>query len=188
MQKNQGIILILTLIILLSLSVLSVIGMQTMILQETMAGNMRNRSLAFQAADSALRGAEAAIQAVINAGTVAATYAPGSPADATLAVNEAFPNIFDDSQWASRQAYNGNGGQFSALVGSGQLAAVPRFMARYLGQMPIDLSQRPLTAPSANNLPPVSLYDTFEIISRGSGGTAQVRVLLQSMYAGVPAP
>lgn len=185
-KSNQGVILILTLVILLSLSVLSVIGMQTMILQETMAGNMRNRSLAFQAADSALRGAEGAIQAAITAGTVAAAYAAGSPGDATLAVTEAFPDLFDDGQWPSRQAYNGNGGQFNSLVVSGQLAAVPRFIARYLGQLPVDLSQRPLTAPSVNTPPPVSLYDTFEIVSRGSGGTANVRVLLQSMYAGVP--
>ncbi len=185
-KNNQGIVLILTLVILLSLSVLSVIGMQTMILQETMAGNMRNRSLAFQAADSALRGAEGVIQAAITAGGVAAAYAAGTPGDATLAVTEAFPNLFVDANWAGRAAYAGNGGAFNTLVTAGQLAAVPQFMARYLGQMPIDLSQRPLTAPSANNPPPVSLYDTFEIVSRGSGGTANARVLLQSMYAGVP--
>lgn len=187
-KNNQGIILILTLVILLSLSVLSVIGIQTMILQETMAGNMRNRSLAFQAADSALRGAEGAIQAVISASGDTATNPTVTALNADFAAFATAGdfNFFADGTWAGRTAYAGNGNEFSALVAAGQLAAVPQYIARYLGQLPIDLSQRPLTAPSANNNPPVSLYDTFEIVSRGSGGTANVRVLLQSMYAGVP--
>nr|WP_087145775.1 PilX N-terminal domain-containing pilus assembly protein [Crenothrix polyspora] len=58
-HKNQsGVILVVSLIILLLLTLISLTGMQTTSLEEKMAGNMRDKNLAFQAAEAALKAGE----------------------------------------------------------------------------------------------------------------------------------
>lgn len=55
---QSGAVLVVSLIMLLLLTLIGVTGMQTTSLEEKMAGNTRDRSIAFQAAESALRDAE----------------------------------------------------------------------------------------------------------------------------------
>lgn len=57
--REAGAALFISLVFLFTLTVIGLAGMQNTVLQEKMAGNLRDRSLAFQAADSALRVAEA---------------------------------------------------------------------------------------------------------------------------------
>ncbi len=62
LQQQSGVVLIISLIMLLLLTLIGVTAIQTTSLEEKMAGNLRNRNLAFQAAESALRDAEQFIQ------------------------------------------------------------------------------------------------------------------------------
>jgi len=55
---QQGAILIVSLILLLVLTLMGVFAMRGTTLEERMAGNMRDRDLAFQSAEAALRAAE----------------------------------------------------------------------------------------------------------------------------------
>lgn len=55
---QSGAVLVVSLIMLLLLTLIGTTAMQTTSLEEKMAGNMRDRSIAFQAAESALRDAE----------------------------------------------------------------------------------------------------------------------------------
>lgn len=55
---QRGLALIIALIFLLLMAMIGVTGMQTTTMQERMAGNARDRNLAFQAAEAALRVAE----------------------------------------------------------------------------------------------------------------------------------
>lgn len=55
---QSGMVLIISLIMLLLLTLIATTGMQTSSLEEKMAGNLRDRNIAFQAAESALRDAE----------------------------------------------------------------------------------------------------------------------------------
>lgn len=57
-NKQSGVVLVVSLIMLLLLTLIGLSGMQSTILEEKMAGNMRDRNLAFQAAESALQDAE----------------------------------------------------------------------------------------------------------------------------------
>lgn len=57
--KQQGAILIFCLVFLAILTLMGVSGMESTILEERMSGNMRDYTLAFQAAESALKNAEA---------------------------------------------------------------------------------------------------------------------------------
>jgi type IV pilus assembly protein PilX len=56
--QQKGAVLIVSIIVLLVLTLISVTAMQTTSLEEKMAGNMRNKNLAFQAAEAALRAGE----------------------------------------------------------------------------------------------------------------------------------
>ena len=56
--RESGSALVVSLILLVVLTMLGVQGMRTNVMQERMAGNMRERSLAFQAAEAALREGE----------------------------------------------------------------------------------------------------------------------------------
>lgn len=58
-QNQSGIALITGLIFLVMLTLISLAAMQSTTLEERMAGNSRSRDLAFQAAEAAVRGAEA---------------------------------------------------------------------------------------------------------------------------------
>ena len=54
-RRQTGSALVVSLILLLVLTMLGVQGMRSNVMQERMAGNMRERNLAFQAAEAALR-------------------------------------------------------------------------------------------------------------------------------------
>ncbi len=58
LKSQSGAVLLVSLIMLLLLTLIGVTGMQTAGLEEKMAGNMRDRNIAFQAAEAALRDAE----------------------------------------------------------------------------------------------------------------------------------
>jgi type IV pilus assembly protein PilX len=60
-KQQSGIALIISLIILLLLTIIMIAAVRVTSLEERMAGNLRNQNIAFQAAESALREAEASI-------------------------------------------------------------------------------------------------------------------------------
>jgi len=62
-DRQQGVVLAVTLILLVIITFLAVSGMRTAVMEERMAGNSRNDNVAFQLAESALRQAEASLQA-----------------------------------------------------------------------------------------------------------------------------
>lgn len=63
-KREQGAVLIISLIILVILTILGMSAMQSTSLEERMAGNMRDRDIAFQAAEAGLRDGEAYLQSV----------------------------------------------------------------------------------------------------------------------------
>lgn len=65
LTRQSGVVLAISLIMLLLLTLIGITGLQTTSLEEKMASNSKNRNLAFQAAESALRHAEQ----YINSGT-----------------------------------------------------------------------------------------------------------------------
>lgn len=61
-QRQRGVVLPIVMILMVILGVLAVSGMDDTAMQERMAGNMRDREIAFQAAESALRDGELWLQ------------------------------------------------------------------------------------------------------------------------------
>jgi type IV pilus assembly protein PilX len=77
--KQSGAVLFVGLILLVMLTLLGITALQVSTLEERMAGNSRDRNLAFQAAESALRDAERDIQGVKIDGTAATTVRTNGP-------------------------------------------------------------------------------------------------------------
>ena len=76
---QRGVALIITLLILLVMTIVSVSSVQTTTIEERMAGNLRDRNLAFQAAETALRNAESFIEG-LDPETFEALVQPAAPA------------------------------------------------------------------------------------------------------------
>ncbi len=62
-KKQQGVVLVISLIMLLLMTIVGVTSMQTTILQEKMAGNLRDKHIAFNSAEAALQQGEADLTA-----------------------------------------------------------------------------------------------------------------------------
>lgn len=85
-QEQRGFALFACLVILLVLTVLATAGVQNSLLQERMAGHIRDRDVAFQAAEAALREGEAFLsQATLPAFDGSdGLYQPAAPGDAPV--------------------------------------------------------------------------------------------------------
>ncbi|MDF1691176.1 MAG: PilX N-terminal domain-containing pilus assembly protein [Zhongshania sp.] len=64
-DSQRGAVLIVSLVFMLILTIISIASMQTATLQERMAGNMKENTIAFQSAEAALRTAEAVLRSGI---------------------------------------------------------------------------------------------------------------------------
>ena len=94
-HRQHGTVLVIGLILLLLMTLIGVTAIQTTSLDERMAGNARDRNLAFQAAEAALRGAENDVKS-------------NSTADLLTKLTEIKPNPQQDTAWNKQQTYSAN--------------------------------------------------------------------------------
>jgi type IV pilus assembly protein PilX len=155
---QAGAVLVSSLLFLLIMSLLGVTAMSVALLEEKMAGNLRDRSLAFQAAETALRSAEAVLATSLN------------PADAPVSVpcrlgwydrvNCPLPAVLTDDFWSS--------GSIAAAAGElAHVAEPPQFIIERLDCYPWPLEK-------CDRFP-------FRVTARAIGGTASAVVVLQAV-------
>ncbi|MCP4048669.1 MAG: pilus assembly protein PilX [Gammaproteobacteria bacterium] len=165
-QKHQsGVALIIGLIVLLLLTIIMISALKVTALEERMAGNSQNHNVAFQAAESALREAEAYIESGIPA------FAPlelsGSPFRTTTepyCVN-GLCSVTDPLQ--SEVFPYVNGAKLTAATGIAGIVAEPEYI--------IELIRTDASTDSSR------IYATFRITTRAWGEDNSL-VLLQSTY------
>jgi type IV pilus assembly protein PilX len=178
-KSQSGVVLVVSLIMLMLLTLIGINAMQSSGLEEKMAGNMRDRSLAFQAAESALKMGEAAT------GTKPTITCPGAPVgyyipkdsncDGTISTAEAATGVevWNTINWGGTNSIEYPG----AVNVLGTLSAKPRYIIEQLssgsGSGPIELGT-PDESGSGG---------TYRITARGTGGTANAVVILQSVYS-----
>ena len=157
LSRQRGVTLILALIFLAILMLLGVTVAQTSSMEERMAGNTRDRDVAFQSAEAAIDAAETALKALPTDGagkiTTAfdgstagyVTYDPASDGDA---------DHWNAYNWASA----------SVTVGSSldQVAVQPQYVIE--------------------KLPDVATTQRFRVTARGSGSSSNTVVILQAGY------
>lgn len=162
-NRQQGVVLVISLIMLLLMTIIGTTGMQATSLEEKMAGNMRDRNLAFQAAEAALKEGELQTTA-LPYNCAAGRFLP-MDSDCSGGPPEAVP-VWDSINWAA-----------NSVLFVGVLANVnanPRYIIEDMGVVP----PGDCTAPLVAGVCPQRYY---RVTARATGGTAEAVVMVQSI-------
>jgi type IV pilus assembly protein PilX len=162
--RQQGAVLVTAMLLLLVLTIIGVTVMQMSRMQERMAGNSRDVNLAFQAAEGALRNAEA----LVAAQTIEPT--PCSDTGCTWWQQNALDgNVANkDADWWEE---NGNAFELEAMAG---LKEDPRAVIEVMGNVGRVRSDGGVTEPWED------WRNFYEVTSRSTGGSGEAEVVLQS--------
>ena len=162
-NAQKGSALIIALVFLLIMTLIGVTGMQGTSQQEKMAGNMRDRNLAFQAAEAALRTGERRIDP------------PGGTPPDTTAFNDTTPGLITQQNqgtdpggfWATYFSTN-SGNAFTITTNLTDVGQLPAYVIEEQGALNAACS-----TPGPR---------CFRITARATGGTTDAVVILQSTY------
>ncbi|MFS1524597.1 PilX N-terminal domain-containing pilus assembly protein [Microbulbifer sp. 2304DJ12-6] len=169
LHPQRGATLLVGLIILLLMTFIGLAAMRGSGMQELMAGNMRDRQLAFQAAEAALRAGESSVSTTFKTMTFDGNTA-GQVEDMAGATNSGF--------WLG---YTWEGASISTNLGLQEVAKQPVYVIeRVTPQLPNSSADGSgIDMESLGKLQPTP---TYRITSRGVGGTENAVVILQSTY------
>ncbi len=163
---QSGAVLIVSLIMLLLLTLLGVTSIQTTSLEEKMAGNMRDKDLAFQAAESALATAESTLN------PVAPAVLPTFTNEGTGGFYSATPTTpitdasLEASFWADQTRLK------ATYTATGLGVANPTYIIQVMGVT--DCPGAALGSLGCTN---------YRIIARATGGSTNAVVILESIYS-----
>lgn len=163
-RRQEGAVLIFSLIILLLLTVIGVTAMQMTTLQERMAGGYRDRHLAFQGAEAALREGEQLLNQ--------ATVPPLSSSGANGLYEAGAAPSWEDFDSATTREYAG-GDTSNALNQS--LDSPPEYYIERL-QFRVGFGS------SLGSDVSLEDNDLFRVTARSQGGSGRATVILQSVY------
>jgi len=166
-RRERGAALIISLIILLAMTVIGVTAARTTTLQERMAGNLRQHSVAFEAAETTLRHGEAWVSSQIG-GPRPQAVAPAScsapPCD-VLTLNDLDP--LDKATWTGSQVQDG--------PHIADAASDPQYFIEQQQIVRDSLNAGQSTDESAR------IY--YRVTARAVGGTGTAVSILRSTYA-----
>lgn len=182
-QNQRGAVLIISMIILLLLTILGVTSMRTTQLEERMAGNARDRHVAFEAAEAALIDAETFVQAIVTA-----TPFDLNGSDGLYSDDPSFNNIETYVDWSGADPSRGF---ISATnIGTGQgITTPPKYVIQALAKG--QLSQggsavNPNVGGGYNRRAPASTVNAastlVRVTARGTGGSDNSVVILQTIF------
>jgi type IV pilus assembly protein PilX len=160
--RQTGAALVVSLLLLLVATLIGVTAMQVTSLEEKMAGNLRDRNLAFQAAESALRAGEAFLRTQTGEFVCGTGHYRDNDAVCPPPVRE----------WVSFACTAVNSVEYTGGTLSG-LAANPRYAIDEINYV---------CEPSGSELGAGSEKCYFRITACGFGGTMNAMVILQSTY------
>ncbi len=163
LRNQSGAVLIISLIMLLLLTLIATTGMQTSSLEEKMAGNIRDKNLAFQAAESALKAAESSLSTLPSfsaAGTNGFYSSTSTIPTATAVLADAF--------WTTNSVAT------STVTGTalGNSIVTPVYIIQDTGMV--------ADCPGAGTGTLGCKY--YRITARATGGSTNAVVILQSIY------
>ncbi|MBL7004166.1 MAG: hypothetical protein ISR69_09095 [Gammaproteobacteria bacterium] len=165
-NNQQGAVLLVSMVILVALTMLGVTSMKSSLTELTMAGNLREAGLTFQAAEAGLRTAESIIENSTSLDIFDGTASM---------LNEASldPNYLATASWTTATAAN---------VNLSNISTNPRYIIRYLGPR----NTNPLADKNISGGYGASQVGTiiqnFRVTSRGSGQTGNFFRVVQSYY------
>jgi len=152
-KKQSGVVLVISLVMLLLLTLIGLTGMQTTTLEEKMAGNSKDRNIAFQAAESTLLEAEGVI-----------LTKPAYNNNNGLLDSAAEPDFFLPATWSGTNSAQTTSNMKNSL----DLLEEPRYVIKKLTVIP------------ANGANPEKTI--FRITARAVGRSLGSQVILQEIY------
>ena len=174
--RQQGAALAVSLIMLLVLTLLGIAGMQSTIMEEKMAGNMRDKALAFQSAESGLINGERHSQGSLS---LASPFLANCTGGLCLPSSSATP-VWNDTGLVNWGASTNTFlyGATVAATNLGLVSAQPQYIVELLPEPPKVVGQS-LSTGKGNA---ISTVEIFRITSRGVGGSSNAPVIVQSVY------
>lgn len=159
-HRQTGMALITGLIFMVVLTLLALAAMRTTTLEERMSGNARDRDLAFQAAEAALRAGEQAVS-----GATTPAFALGTAYTPRIAAGTLSTYWQNTHPWATQSV--------AAWQPAGTSAA-PRFV----------IEEMPATACAGGSLAvgPTPECGVYRVTARGVGRSANTVVILQAVF------
>jgi type IV pilus assembly protein PilX len=168
LNNQRGSALIISLIFLLLLTIIGVAGMQSATMQERMAGNTRDRNVAFQAAEGAMRGAEDVL--------AAATLPPFNNTEAgyRLPLSQAGKGEYWMTYDWKGVAGTDSGSQAYTTRSYAGVAEPPRYVVEQLPSIS--------KVGESVKLGPLEESGFYRITTRAVGSTSETSVILQSVF------
>ena len=175
-QKQAGIVLFMSLVMLLLLTILGVSSIQTTSLQQRMARNANDGNLAFQAAEVALRDGEDLLEELNNLTDF------GDPLD-DLEGNEANGYYFeaapgDPPNWKNLGDWTGGGFRTSETQITG--AEQPKYIVEHVQTIIADADA--LNLDNIGEDIGAGRTEVFRVTARGYGATEDAQVMIQGTY------
>ncbi|MCK4864142.1 MAG: hypothetical protein KAT06_01835 [Gammaproteobacteria bacterium] len=177
LQKQKGSVLILSLMILVVLTMIGISSMSSSSLQEKMAGNFRDREIAFQAAEMALSAAESYVMATINTANLDNTNGLYSEFNGPAAYNAFTGNGSSIDNW-----WTGTGTDSVELSTTiTEVRTQPRYTIEVREQVGED-SGTNINIGGYGESTGGGIITSFRVTARGTGKSNNTVVILQSNY------
>ena len=176
-RQNRGSVLVISLLVLLVLTILGITALDTTVMEERMSANTRQRNVAYQAAETALKEAEqwllnAAGNVVVQA-DLAKFDASGELYDSTIAARTLNWEINDAGNWGT-----GNSQAVTTLSSFPNDASIipgaPRYVIEYVGR---------IGDPPLNYTDPDLREYAFRVVAIGWGADTTTKVVLSSTFS-----
>jgi type IV pilus assembly protein PilX len=166
-RHQRGVVLVVSLVMLLVVTLLAVSSMQGTVLEEKMAGNSKDRNLAFQTTESAVREAEMYIEGIVSMGSFDGT-------GGLYGFANAVPYYASSTTWS-------DGTQHVVAANNYGSYEAPRYFIKHFTTVAGTEGAMNMSGYGDNK--GTGDVTIFKITSRGTGGHADsAEVILRSHY------
>lgn len=173
-QRQRGAALIMSLTFLLLLTILGVASMRSATLQERMAGNARDKSVAMQSAEYGIQQAE---EVLSDANFAPSTFVGSKPGYVAQIANGSAASVWSDTyNWAGASQSRGLTDAAGALQAN---FVIERFAAEANSQ---DKSMMSQGKAGQRAVPVYNKTTSYRITSRARGQSGNTTVILQEVY------
>ena len=172
---QSGAVLFVGLMMLLVMSLIAITSMQGSTLEVRMAGNTRDSLVALQTAEAALRAGEE----LLESGTLSLLAFDSDGTDA----------LYDNSDqelWktinSSTNGWTDNNSQRHMAFIPDNVNTEPRFVIQHISETQVNYGISPEVGGGYNQLQNTQTVQLFRVTARGTGGSDNTEVILQSIY------
>lgn len=172
-RSQRGVSLVIALMFLIVLTVLGLVAVRSSTVQERMAGNDRDRAIAFEAAEAALRDAERDVRANLTS---------ADPFDAACTDGLCLPSTVATANWDSIAWSGGTSRIYGVNSGAGAYPIAVANPPRYIVELLQDVQAGAGSSLGGNIRSSTGNATPFRITARGWGRRPGTQVELQSVF------